>query len=552
MPVHYSRLQLTAAAHKGALMTETLTGTDRSAGITFDELLDLDSHPVSDVLRAESVLPAGNTRVPASVYYSQQWHDLEVEKLWSRVWQLACLEEEIPNVGDYHVYDIATLSFLVIRTAPDEIKAYRNACLHRGRKLREHSGYGSKNLRCAFHGWCWNNDGSLKEIPCQWDFPDVEPDDYSLPEAKVGTWQGFVFINPDRDAEPLEDFLGDLGDHFTHLPFDKRYKSAHVSKIMPINWKVCQEAFMEAYHTVATHPTLMEDIGDANSRYDVYRNYSRAISPRGVESPHLDNMTRYERLDDARHFARWRHPMNGHIYQRTVDGTPERSGTVTVTDLDGNESVFDEHGVWLEGPMTQADPHLCKWVGGPNLPGMEDVPLMHPEPTETNEGVGELRAQIADDKRQLLRKQHGDLIDLDNVSDAEMIDAMFYSVFPNWSPWGCFHNLFYRFRPNGDDPNSCIFEVMNFPPAPDPDNRPAPAKVTHLGLDDDWTLAPELGPTTKIFQQDSLNLPHVQTGLRAQEQQEVIFASYNEAKIRHFYQTLFEWLDVDETAVAIS
>lgn len=527
-------------------MTETVTGTDRSAGVSFRTLLDHDTHPVSDVLRVESPMPAGNTRVPASVYTSQAWHDLEVEKLWSRVWQLACLEEEIADVGDYHVYEIADLSFLVVRTAPDEIKAYRNACLHRGRKLRETHGKGAKNLRCAFHGWCWNNDGSLKEIPCEWDFPDVEFEDYGLPEAKVDTWQGFVFINPDRDALPLDEFLGDLGDHFTHLPFDKRYKAAHVAKIMPVNWKACQEAFMEAYHTVATHPTLMENLGDANSAYDVYRNYSRAISPHGVASPHLDNMDRYERLDDAKHFARWRHPLNGHIYQRTDGGTLESSGTVTVTDLDGNESVFGEDGQWISGPMTQADPHLCKWVGGPNLPGMEEVPLMHPERVDTPEDIGELRAGIAEERRAALRKQFGDLIALDDVSDAEMIDAMFYSVFPNWSPWGCFHSLFYRFRPNGNDPDSCIFEVMMFPPAPDPDNRPAPAKVTHLGLDDDWTMAPELGATTKIFQQDSLNLPHVQTGLKAQEQQEVIFASYNEAKIRHFYDNLFRWLEVDE------
>ena len=93
---------------------------------------------------------------------------------------------------------------------------------------------------------------------------------------------------------------------------------------------------------------------------------------------------------------------------------------------------------------------------------------------------------------------------------------------------------------------------MNFPPAPDPDNRPTTAKITHLGVDDDWTLAPELEATTKIFQQDSLNLSHVQTGFRAEKQQEVMLASYNEAKIRHFYETLFEWLDVDETAVAIT
>jgi phenylpropionate dioxygenase-like ring-hydroxylating dioxygenase large terminal subunit len=497
------------------------------------------------VLRAERPLAPGNTRVPAHVYYSKAWHDLEVEKLWSRVWQMACLAEEIPAVGDYHVYDVAHLSFLIVRTAPDEIKAYVNSCLHRGRKLRVCEGKGAKNLRCAFHGWAWNLDGSMKEIPCQWDFPDVEPDLYGLPEAKVGIWQGFVFINPDLDAEPLEDYLGDLADHFTHLPFDKRVKVAHVAKIMPVNWKACQEAFMEAYHTVATHPTLMMDLGDANTRYDVYGNYSRAISPRGPQSPHLDNMPQYERLENGRHFSRYRHPMNGHIYERIAEGR------VQVTDLDGNESLFDQDGNWIEGPQTQADPHLCLWVGGPLLEGMEDLPIMHADPPADVDTPGKLRAWIAGQKREALKAQWGDLVDLDVVSDAELIDAMYYSVFPNISPWGCYHELFYRFRPNGDDPESCIFEVMKFHPAPDPERRPAPAKVTHLGLHDDWTLATELGATSKIFQQDSLNLPHVQTGLKAQQQQEVIFASYNESKIRHFYHHLFRQLEIDETSVEI-
>ena len=527
-------------------MTETITGTDRSAGVSFAELLDLDSHPVSDVLRRESPMETGNTRVPAHVYYSQEWHNLEVEKLWSKVWQLTCLEEEIPNVGDYHVYDIASLSFLIVRTGPDEIKAYRNACLHRGRKLRTCDGAGARNLRCAFHGWAWNLDGSLKEIPCEWDFPDVEAADYGLAEALVDTWQGFVFINPDRDAAPLADFLDGIDEHFEHLPFTRRYKAAHVRKLMPMNWKVCQEAFMEAYHTVATHPTLMLSLGDANSQYDVYGNFSRAISPNSVESPHLANMTRYERLSDGRHYERWRHPMSGHVYER-VD-----LDRVSVINLDGAESFFDMHGNHLEGPQTQCDPHMCMWVGGPNLPGMEDVPIMLPPEAEGAEGFAANRTAAAATKRQALADQWGDHLDMSQVSDAELVDAMFYSVFPNWSPWGCFHHIFYRFRPNGDDPETCIFEVMLFPPAPDPDNRPPIATITDLGFDDDWTQATELGPLAKIFQQDSLNLPEVQKGLKAQEQQEVIFASYNESKIRHFYKHLFDWLDVNETSVHIT
>ena len=243
-------------------MTETITGTGRSAGISLSELLAADSHPVDDILRDESRvgLDDGNTRIPAHYYTSPEFHALEVAKLWSRVWQLVCLEEEIPDVGDYHVYEIASMSFLVVRTA-DGIKAYRNACLHRGRLLRDQDGKGASHLRCAFHGWAWNLDGSLKEIPCQWDFPSVVAADSALPEALVETWHGFVFINPDRTAGPLADHLAGLDAHFAKYPFERRVKVAHVAKIMRVNWKACQEAFMESYHVVATHPTLARDAG---------------------------------------------------------------------------------------------------------------------------------------------------------------------------------------------------------------------------------------------------------------------------------------------------
>ena len=527
-------------------MTETLTGTDRSAGISYDELFDNDTHPVSDVLRRVGEHLPGNTRVPARVYYAHDVHDLEVERLWSRAWQLACLAEEIPEVGDYHVYDIAHLSFLIVRTAPDQIKAYRNACLHRGRKLREHHGRGASSLRCPFHGWCWELNGSLREIPCQWDFPDVDMADYGLPEALVDTWHGFVFINPDRDAAPLADYLGDLADHFEFVPFERQYKAAHVSKLMPMNWKTCQEAFMESYHVVATHPTLMESLGDANSRYDTFGNYSRAMTATGVPSPHLDGQPRWERIDDGKEYGRWRHPLSGHIYERDADGQ------VAVTDLDGNVSTFDEHGNHIDGAQTQADPHLCKWIGGPLPPGLEEMPLMtpHAPPEVTN-----VRGWLADRKRAQVQRQVGDAVDVEAVSDAELIDSIFFSVFPNWSPWGCFNPIMYRFRPNGDNPQECIFEVMLFPLAPpDPADRPTPAQVRHLGFDDDWTLAPELGPLSKIFQQDSLNLPLVQQGLRAQEQQEVIFASYQETKIRHFYQLYFDGLGprIDRSTGAVA
>ena len=152
-------------------MVETVSGTNRSAGVPYSELLAADSRTVPAHLLDDSPMPPGPSRVPTSVYFSREFHDLEVEKLWSRVWQLACHEDELADVGDYLVYDIARLSFLLVRTGegPDDIKAYRNSCLHRGRKLREQPGKTAVNIRCPFHGWSWKLNGELNEIPCQWD-----------------------------------------------------------------------------------------------------------------------------------------------------------------------------------------------------------------------------------------------------------------------------------------------------------------------------------------------------------------------------------------------
>jgi phenylpropionate dioxygenase-like ring-hydroxylating dioxygenase large terminal subunit len=259
----------------------------RSIGISYQELLKTDTRAVPGLLTTESPMEPGVTRVPAERYYAKRIHDLEVEKLWKRVWQMAGREEDIPNVGDYLVYDIASLSFLVVRTRENEIKAFHNACLHRGRQLREWAGTKATEFRCPFHGWCWELDGTLKEVVNQWDFPEVNEKEYHLPEVKVGTWAGFIFINPDTEAGSLEDFLGDLPKHFARWPLEKRFKQAHVAKILRCNWKAGQEAFMEAYHVVATHPQLLASLGDSNSQYDVFGNFARAISPGGVPSPHM-------------------------------------------------------------------------------------------------------------------------------------------------------------------------------------------------------------------------------------------------------------------------
>ncbi len=262
-------------------------GTKRSAGPSYQDYLARDTKPAPASLASEHAAFLGSEPLAASRYTSRDFFAREAERLWPKVWQMACREEDILDVGDVCVYDIVGKSFLITRVAHGEIRAFYNVCLHRGRKLRTESGQ-VEDFRCAFHGFTWNLDGSIRSIPCRWDFEHLADDDLQLPEARVANWGGFVFINMDPDAPSLEDYLEVLPEHFGRWRLEDCYKAAHVAKVIRCNWKVAMEAFMESYHVIATHPQILPVIADANAQYDILgRHVNRNLTAFAAPSPHL-------------------------------------------------------------------------------------------------------------------------------------------------------------------------------------------------------------------------------------------------------------------------
>ena len=134
----------------------------RGNGPSYQDLLDIDSKPVPASLRRNEPGYFGDADIPVERYLSREFHELEKARLWNRVWQFACREEVLAEVGDTEVYDICDTSILLVRAAPgpDGIKAFYNACLHRGRALRDERGHVDE-LLCAFHGFCWSLTGRL-------------------------------------------------------------------------------------------------------------------------------------------------------------------------------------------------------------------------------------------------------------------------------------------------------------------------------------------------------------------------------------------------------
>ncbi len=132
--------------------TKPTPGAARCPGPSWDDLADVDSRPVPGFLKEDAYTYLGSEPLATARYTSPEFFAREVQKMWPNVWQFAAREEELPEDGDVVVYENAGRSYLLIRQPNGSVRAFHNVCLHRGRKLRDASGW-AKELRCPFHGF---------------------------------------------------------------------------------------------------------------------------------------------------------------------------------------------------------------------------------------------------------------------------------------------------------------------------------------------------------------------------------------------------------------
>lgn len=198
-------------------------------------------------------------RIPVKRYYDPEFYRLERENLWSRVWQMACRLEEIPNPGDYSVYNIFDQSVIVTRVDAKTVKAYHNACRHRGVQLVEDRGSCPEGFTCPFHGWQWKTDGKCKFVYAAnlFEKDQVRPQDLALRECRLESWGGCAFINFDDNAPPLRASIEPFATMHDAWQVESLRTEWWLSARLPVNWKLAMEAFMEGYHVMATHPQLL-------------------------------------------------------------------------------------------------------------------------------------------------------------------------------------------------------------------------------------------------------------------------------------------------------
>ncbi|KUI04846.1 aromatic ring-hydroxylating dioxygenase subunit alpha [Mycobacterium sp. IS-3022] len=237
--------------------------------------------------------PARPTLVPAERYYSPAFAQLEAERMWPRVWQLACTIDHVAEPGDYFEYRCGRYSVLVVRGDDGTLRAFQNVCRHRGNSVCSGSGAGLRELRCGYHGWTWDLAGALRRVPNRKGFGALRMADFPLVPAAVDTWERLVFINLDIDAMPLLDYLeaipGDV--EWCGLGDFRCYATMTIE--VDANWKTIADGYSETYHIQTLHPELHRCMDDVFAPQTIWGHTGKSEQLYGVPSPHLT-----ERLTD--------------------------------------------------------------------------------------------------------------------------------------------------------------------------------------------------------------------------------------------------------------
>jgi phenylpropionate dioxygenase-like ring-hydroxylating dioxygenase large terminal subunit len=417
-------------------------------------------------------------RIPTDRYTSREYQARERELIWMRVWQVAGRVDELPKVGDWKEYRIFDQSYIIVRGKDDVLRGFVNACRHRGNMLCNGTGNVKRGFLCQYHLWSYDLEGKLRGVLREDSAGTVSRDEHGLLQVSVDSFAGFIFINPDPNAAPLSEFLGDeVAKLLAPYHLDEMVTVMNVREPVDCNWKVVMDAFQEGYHINGIHPQLLRVIAidPATSRFRFFENHSVAVAPFEVQ---------------------------GASAEKQVDGIMDLPETFpsTVAVL----PRFSE----LVGAYRNADGTL-------DFPaGVSARTLLQQATRDTLTGMG---------------------LDVSGLTDAQMSDNHGWVLFPNFfMTIRAGEATIVMAVPDPDgDPNRCIWHVSSYMWLP-PEHRDA-YKADLIEVDEPGSFK-----YFEALQQDYEQMPRQQVGLRnkaleylALVKEEVVVAHFHSVVDRH-------------------
>jgi Rieske 2Fe-2S family protein len=277
--------------------------------------------------------------------------DRDRERLFRNQWIMAGHVSQIPNPGDYLLFELAGESIILVREGRDAVHAHYNVCRHRGSRVLLQPAGNAPAITCRYHGWTYAPDGSLRTAPRMAE--NFRAADYGLKPCSFRIVEGLVFVSlSDEPAPALNDVVAGLGPYLRmHGIADARVAHRETFAVHA-NWKLAVENYLECYHCKPAHPQYCaveikaDKIGDGSpqalQRYEArHREWLARADALGASLPEFGMaLPLDERLPRAQFGAAYRAPLRESYLSATEDGKPVAPLMGRFRDYDGGETAL--------------------------------------------------------------------------------------------------------------------------------------------------------------------------------------------------------------------
>lgn len=218
----------------------------------------------------------GPATLDAAVYTDPDRYERERERVLRRSWMIVGRSSEVPEPGDYLVWEGHGESIVVTRRADGALSGFHNVCQHRGARIVQAGGKGGRRFTCRWHGWSYDPEGAVVGVPDRRDFDAEHLQGLCSPPVACDEWGGWIWAVLDGPgaAPPLLDWLGPdvVGDLGAYRMEDMRLVEKLVFDL-PVNWKAVVDGFNEVYHAAHLHTITPQDVKDG--RHSTFFDFGR-------------------------------------------------------------------------------------------------------------------------------------------------------------------------------------------------------------------------------------------------------------------------------------
>ena len=230
-------------------------------------------------------------------YTNPEFFELDYDAFFLRRWQFVGHANDVREAGDYLTHDIGRDNVVVIRGKDNQLRAFKNVCRHRASRLLQGSGNCPGTLRCPYHGWTYQLDGSLMAVPQEEQFPTLDKSQHGLHEIQLESFHGLLFVRVKGHGPSLAEHFGDMGRYLEMYDVANYEMCAETTtQVWNCNWKVAWDNYLENYHIPIGHPGLHRLLVDTHEGESLSSGVDYGIFDMRSKPSNVEVERRYQEL----------------------------------------------------------------------------------------------------------------------------------------------------------------------------------------------------------------------------------------------------------------